>query len=59
MTTQNILEAKTRLEIIDHTETGTGRDYTKWVSKPFSVTLEAQDDGRTLKVVLEDIKEEI
>lgn len=44
----------TRLEIIDHTKTGTGRDYTKWIPQNFSVELSYQDDGRTLKIFLSD-----
>lgn len=46
----------TRIEIIDHTDTGTGREYTKWVSIPFNVELQEQDDGRTLKIFLTDYK---
>ncbi len=41
-----------RLEIIDHTDSGTGRDYVKWVDQPFEVELSDQDDGRTLKIFL-------
>lgn len=44
----------TRLEVIDHTSQGTGREYTKWVSEPFVVKFDEQDDGRTLKIFLSD-----
>ena len=49
---------KTRIEVIDQTTTGTGREYTKWVSEEFTVTLEEQDSGRTLKIFLEDVEEQ-
>lgn len=44
----------TRLEVIDHTDQGTGREYTKWVSEPFTVKFDEQDEGRTLKIFLAD-----
>ena len=42
-----------RFEVIDHTITGAGRDFVKYA---VSVKLSYQDDGRTLKVLLEDSK---
>tara|TARA_B110000908_G_C10159936_1_gene405498 strand:- start:674 stop:880 length:207 start_codon:yes stop_codon:yes gene_type:complete len=42
-----------RFEVIDHTITGAGRDFVKYA---VSVKLSYQDDGRALKVLLEDSK---
>lgn len=42
-----------RLEVIDHTPTGTGRDYVKpRCAGQFKVEFSMQDQGRTLKVLL-------
>jgi len=41
----------TRFEVIDHTETGSGRDFVKYGA---NVELAFQDDGHTLKVFLKD-----
>lgn len=43
-----------RFEVIDHTESGTGRQFVKWLSYDFKVEFSLQDDGRTLKVFLMD-----
>lgn len=43
-----------RVEVIDHTADGTGRDYTKLTALPFRVALSVQDQGRTLKVFLSE-----
>jgi hypothetical protein len=40
-----------RFEVIDHTSTGTGRDFVKY---GVTVALGYQDDGKTLKVFLRD-----
>lgn len=45
-----------RIEIIDHTPTGTGRDYVKWEDQ-LDVKLSLQDDGRTLKVFISEPEE--
>lgn len=52
------LQAKqyTRLEVIDHTDQGTGREYSKWVATPFTVKFDEQDDGLTLKIFINDYK---
>jgi hypothetical protein len=42
----------TRLEVVDWTPTGAGRDYMKWVKEPFRVEAELQDNNRTLKIFL-------
>jgi hypothetical protein len=46
-----------RLEIIDHTKTGKGRDFVKWEDYDFDIGFSQQDDGRTLKIFLADHKE--
>ena len=44
-----------RVEVIDHSKGGTGRDYVKWAKeREVKVELHLQDDGRTLKVFIED-----
>lgn len=47
-----------RLEIIDHTDTGIGRDYITMQDEPFTVTTSVQDDGRTLKLFLSDVRDQ-
>lgn len=44
----------TRVEVIDHTDNGSGREYIKREELPFIVTLSIQDDGRTLKIFLKE-----
>lgn len=41
----------TRVEIIDHSEGGEGRDYVKYAL--MYITFSLQDDGRTLKIFLD------
>lgn len=43
-----------RFEVVDHTSTGTGRDFVKYA---VSVKLAYQDNGKTLKIFLEDSME--
>ena len=46
-----------RLEVIDHTLTGGGRAYVKFEDKPpFDFELDYQDQGKTLKIFLQDIE---
>ncbi len=45
------LEKVTRFEVIEHTSTSVGRAYVKY---GVSVSLDIQDDGRTLKVFISD-----
>lgn len=52
-------EKVTRVEIIDHTleiEDGGGRCYVKW-NQNIKVEVQLQDDDRTLKVFISDVKE--
>lgn len=44
-----------RLEVIDHTPSGTGRDYIKWVEEDFYVQYQIQDEGRTIKIFLNPV----
>lgn len=39
-----------RVEVIDHTDGGEGRVFTKWTDGDYQVELSEQDDGRTLKI---------
>lgn len=40
-----------RVEVIDHTKNGAGREYVKWEDK-LNVELSLQDDDRTLKIFI-------
>lgn len=47
-----------RLEVIDHTPSGTGRDYVKGPHKQlFRVDMQVQDNGRSLKLFLTEVEE--
>lgn len=46
--------AVNRLEVINHTEGGSGREFVKWAEERFEVELSVQDDGRTLKIFLSE-----
>lgn len=39
-----------RVEVIDHTDGGEGRVFTKWTEGDYQVELSEQDGGKTLKV---------
>lgn len=41
----------TRVEVIDHTDEGKGREFVKYC-KPGDVEVSVQDDGRTIKVFI-------
>lgn len=51
--TQESLEKVNRFEVIDHTADGAGRAFVKWKDK-LTITFDFQDDGRTLKVFIND-----
>lgn len=42
-----------RVEVIDHTTDGEGRVFVKW-EEALDVTLDLQDEGKTLKVFIRD-----
>jgi len=42
-----------RVEVIDHTENGEGRVYVKH-EKKLKVSVDIQDDGRTMKIFIND-----
>lgn len=45
-----------RIEVINHASTGMfGRSLVKWEDQDFRVRLSMQDEGRTLKIFLEDL----
>ena len=45
-----------RVEVINHSKNGQGREYTKYGD--FQVEVQVQDNGKTLKIFLSDSKEE-
>lgn len=45
-----------RVEVINHTKSGKGREYVFW-EKEAEVKLAIQDEGRTLKIFISDLKE--
>lgn len=49
------MDEVTRLTVVDHSKNGQGRVFEKWNIR---VTLDLQDDGRTLKVFVDDRKDE-
>lgn len=49
-----ISDTITRVEVIDHTNNGHGRDYVKYEVVPFNASFSIQDDGRTLKIFLKE-----
>lgn len=44
----------TRVELIDHTEKGEGREFVRYYDKPVSFALSLQDEQRTLKIFVKD-----
>ena len=46
-----------RIEVIDWTKSGTGRDFVKWIDSNFVVGVNYQDDGRTMKIFLTEKRE--
>lgn len=49
------VDSITRVEVIDHSEDGCGKEYSKWDEK-VKIELDLQDEGRTLKVFISDRK---
>lgn len=51
------LKDVSRVEVIDHSKDGQGREFVRW-RKPgeIRVTLDRQDGGRTLKVFIDELK---
>lgn len=41
-----------RLEVIDWTNDGSGREFVKWTETDFTIQEEEQDNGRTLKIFI-------
>mgnify|MGYP001607881109 CR=1 FL=1 len=42
-----------RVEVIDHSKYGTGRDYVRW-EEDIEAEVEYQDEGKTIKVFIKD-----
>lgn len=51
-----ILDGKpiTRFEVIDHTDSGQGRELVKYYESPIGVDLSVQDNNRTLKIFIKE-----
>jgi hypothetical protein len=45
------LQKANRFEVIDHTDAGEGRVFTRWSSQDFQISVEIQD-GKTVKIFL-------
>ena len=52
-------ERFTRIEVIDHTKKGNGRDFVRYYDSEVAITASDQDEGRTLKIFIEDKNEHI
>ena len=46
--------AITRVELIDHTTKGQGREFVRYYDNPISFALVLQDNNRTLKIFIKD-----
>ena len=46
------LQKANRFEIIDQTDAGEGRVFTRWSSQDFQISVEIQDNGKTVKIFL-------
>lgn len=55
---QDLPKCITRLEIIDHTIANNNRCFVKHVDYDYIVSPELQDNGKTLKLFLSEIKQE-
>ena len=44
----------TRIELIDHTVKGSGREFVRYYDRPVNIQTDIQDDGRTLKIFVSD-----
>lgn len=44
----------TRIEIIDHSPKGEGREFVRYYDGPVEVNFDLQDDERTLKIFIKD-----
>lgn len=46
----------TRVEIIDHTEKGVGREFVRYYDRPVDIKQSIQDEGRTLKIFISELE---
>lgn len=44
----------TRVELIDHTEKGGGREFVRYYDRPVNIQTDTQDAGRTLKIFVSE-----
>ena len=51
-TGQNI----TRVEVIDHTAKGQGREFVRYYDRPVDIQSSVQDEGRTLKIFVSELE---
>lgn len=49
-----VLTKVNRIEVIDWSGKSPGRVFTKWEDQNVQVSFDIQDDGKTLKIFLED-----
>lgn len=49
-------DAITRVELIDHTAKGEGREFVRYYDRPVSVETDIQDDGRTVKIFVSEVE---
>lgn len=52
----NETDAITRVELIDHTEKGAGREFVRYYDRPVSVETDIQDEGRTVKIFISKLE---
>lgn len=50
----NEQEAVTRVELIDHTAKGQGREFVRYYDRPVDIQTDIQDQGRTVKIFVSD-----
>lgn len=46
----------TRVELIDHTEKGVGREFVRYYDRPVDIKQSIQDEGRTLKIFISELE---
>lgn len=50
----NEQQAVTRVELIDHTEKGQGREFVRYYDRPVDIQTDIQDEGRTVKIFVSE-----
>lgn len=49
-------DAVTRVELIDHTEKGQGREFVRYYDRPVVIQTDIQDEGRTVKIFVSELQ---